>query len=228
VTVPRFWPIAALLALFALWVTVGSNAAPGGKAAKTPAQILAGAERAVATASSVRLVAVGVSGGKPLRLDLELVAGRGGEGSVTDGGYTFRIVRLGTHAYFEAGAAFWRKFAGSLGPQLFQGRWIEASATSGQLASFTPLTSMRTFINGALSSHGTLAIGKTTTIGGRPALRLIDTTQGGSLYLAATGAPYPLEITANGGAGTIRFESWNQAFPTTPPKNALDFTKQLK
>ena len=225
---PRFWPIVSFLALPTLWLAVSSNAAPAGEAAKTPAQILAGAERAVATASSVRLVAVGTSGGKPLRLDLELVAGRGGEGSVTDGGYTFRIIRLGTHAYFEAGAAFWRKFAGSLGPQLFQGRWIEASATSGQLASFTPLTSMRTFINGALSSHGKLAVGKTTTIGGRPALRLIDTTQGGSLYLAASGTPYPLEITAKGGGGTIRFESWNERFSTTPPKHPLNFTKQLK
>ena len=187
---PSRLPVAVVLVVAALCSALGSNAAtPRAESLKTPSQILADAKHAVATATSVHLVAVGTSGGKPLRLDLELVAGRGGEGSITDGGFTFRIVRLGTHAYFEAGAAFWRKFAGALGPQLFQGKWIEASATSGQLASFTPLTSMRTFITGALSSHGTLVVGKTTTIGGRPALQLIDTTQGGSLYLAATGAP---------------------------------------
>jgi hypothetical protein len=223
---------ASLFVLAAVWFTVGASAAPprasNGESLKPPAQILADTERAVAAAGSVRIVAEGTSGGRPLRFDLKLVAGRGGAGSVTEGGLTFQIVRLGSHAYFEAGAAFWKKFAGSIGPQLFQGRWIEASATSGQLASFTPLTSMRTFINGALSTHGTLVVGKTTMIGGQAALQLIDTTQGGSLYLAASGKPYPLEITSKGGAGSIRFESWNEPFSTPAPKNALNFTKQLK
>ena len=73
-----------------------------------------------------------------------------------------------------------------------------------------------------------LAVGKTTVIDGQPAIQLIDTTQGGSLYLAATGKPYPLEIRAKGGGGTIRFESWNQPLRATAPKHPLDFTKQLK
>jgi hypothetical protein len=220
-------------AVAALWLAAGSNAAGSGGAPsvaslKTPAQILAAAVQAVDGATSVHIVAAGTSGGRPLRFDLKLVAARGGEGTVTENGLTFQMVRIGTKAYFEAGATFWKKFAGSVGPQLFDGKWIEASATSGQLASLTPLTSLRTFITGVLKSHGTLAVGKSATVGGRSAIALNDTTEGGTLYIAASGTPYPLEITSSGRAGgTVKFESWNQRFSLAPPKNPLNFTNQL-
>jgi hypothetical protein len=202
-------------------------AAPNGESAKPPAQILADSVKAVNGATSLRLVASGTSGGSPIALNLKLVSGRGGEGSVTENGLTFQIIRVGAKAYFEAGSAFWKKFAGTIGPQLFDGRWIEASATSGQLASFTPLTSLRSFVDGVLASHGTLKLGTPATIDGRPAIALVDTTQGGTLYVAATGTPYPLEISSKG-SGTIRFEAWNGPVSLSAPKNPVNFTGQLK
>jgi hypothetical protein len=223
-----------LAAIPALWFTASSKAAaPGGssntESLKTPTQILAATKKAVNTATSVHLVATGTSSGSPIAFNLKLATGRGGEGTITENGLTFQIVRIGTKAYFEGGTAFWKKFGGSIGPQLFDGKWIEASATSGQLASLTPFTSMRTFITSLLDTHGTLKVGRSATIDGRPAIALTDTTQGGTLYIAATCMPYPLEITQPKGAGgTIKFESWNQPFGLTAPKNPLNFTNQLK
>ncbi len=215
--------------------TAGPNAASAGRSSgtassPTPNQILATAQKTVDAATSVHIVAAGTSNGQPIAIDLTLVAGRGGEGTITENGLTFRIVRIGAKAYFEAGSAFWRKFAGSVGPQLFDGKWIEASATSGKLASLTPFTSLRSFMSGVLGSHGTLEVGTTTTFAGRPVVALTDTTQGGTLYIAATGKPYPLEITPSKGAGggTIKFESWDRPFSLSPPKNPLNFTNQLK
>jgi hypothetical protein len=225
--------VVLFVAIPALWFTTGSNAAaPGGSSntasLTTPTQILAATKKAVDAATSVHLVATGTSSGSPIAFNLKLVAGRGGEGTVTENGLTFQIVRIGTKAYFEAGTAFWKKFAGSVGPQLFDGKWIEASATSGQLASLTPFTSLRAFISSVLDTHGTLKVGKSATIDGRPAIALTDTTKGGTLYVAATGKPYPLEITPSKGAGTVKFESWDQPFSLTAPKNPLNFTNQLK
>ncbi len=158
-----------------------------------------------------------------IAIDLRLIAGRGGEGTVSENGLSFNMVRIGTKAYFEGSAGFWQHVAGKAAAQLFKGRWIEASATSGELASFTPLTSIAKLFNQILSSHGTLAKGGETTIDGRPAFALIDTTEGGTLYVAASGAPVPLRLTPKGGKGAINFTAWNQPVSLVAPKNAIDF-----
>ena len=82
--------------------------------------------------------------------------------------------------------------------------------------------------NQLLSSHGKLAKGKTTTIHGQQAIAVSDTTNGGTLYVATTGKPYPLEISKTGSSGgQITFDHFNQPVSLTPPANAIDIS-QLK
>ncbi len=193
----------------------------------TPAQLLTAAERAVNAATSVRIVGTVGTGGQAVGLDLDLVANQGGRGTIRQGGYTTQIVRLGGKAYFDAGSAFWTHIAGTAGAQLFAGRWIEASATSGPLASFTSLTSMRTLIGGLLGSHGPLVLGGSATVGGRAVLVIRDTGNGATLEVAAAGAPLPLEATSKA-AGSLRFESWNQPFALVAPPRPIDYSSLVK
>jgi hypothetical protein len=53
-----------------------------------------------------------------------------------------------------------------------------------------------------------------------------DTTNGGTLYVATTGEPYPIEVVKNGSAGgQIAFDPFNQPVRLTPPSNAIDISQ---
>lgn len=205
-----------------------SGATPNGEAAKAPDEIIADAQTAAVAATAVRISGSGTSGGSPLALDLHLLAGKGGAGHVLISGLSFDIVRIGPKAYFKAGAAFWRKFGGNAAAQLFKGKWLMASATTGDLASFTPLTDIAAFMKQLLGSHGTLKLGGTKTLNGRPVIAIIDTGKdGGTLYISATGKPYPLEL-ASKSSGTIKFTGWDHAAALHRPKGAIDYAELTK
>jgi len=202
----------------------------GTAGAKTPDQLVSDTLAAAAAAKSVHIVAKGIQSTQPLSFDLHLLAGRGGQGTVQVGKLKFSMIRLGPNAYFKAGADFWRQFGNGVAVQLIQGRWLRASATTGDLASFTPLTDIQTLFGSILSSHGKLKAGGTKTIDGVPAIGVVDTTKsgGGTLWIAAKGTPYPLELTQTGGTGDIRFEDWNKPVSLSSPKNSIDYDKLKK
>jgi hypothetical protein len=216
--------VLALAATSALASPTLRDAAPNAETGKTADQILADSERAAVTARSVHVVGHGVSG-VPLSFDLYLLAGEGGRGQIATNGLSFELVRIGQKAYFEASTAFWRHYGNRIAATLLHGRWIEAPATHGDLASFTPLTDLVALVRGALGSHGVLKVGAATMVDGHRVIPLIDTTQGGTLYVAATGPPYPLGIKGKGGKGSISFEGWNEAVTLRRPANAIPYSE---
>ena len=48
-----------------------------------------------------------------------------------------------------------------------------------------------------------------------------DAAGGGTLYVASTGTPYPLEIVERGGERLV-FDRWNQPVTLAVPPDALD------
>ena len=48
-----------------------------------------------------------------------------------------------------------------------------------------------------------------------------DLAMGGTLYVAARGSPYPLEVRTPDG-GTIRFDHWNQPVTLTAPTDVVN------
>lgn len=206
--------------------SASARVASSGEAAETPDQILADSVKAALAARSVRIVARVVSGGTSLSFNLSLLAGSGGKGEVTQSGLSFSLVRIGGEAYFDASPAFWRHYAGTLAATLLEGHWIEASATRGDLASFTPLTDLAAFIKQVLGSHGVLKLGAPSRVGNRSAIALTDTTKGGTLYIAASGPPYPLKITPpKGQEGSVSFENWNGSVTLTRPAHAIPYSE---
>jgi hypothetical protein len=202
--------------------TAGSAPASNGEAGKQASAILADTVSAVGGASSVHVVASVASGGASLAFDLKLLAGTGGEGTIREDGLSSGVVRINGTAYVNGGEAFWRHFAGATAAGLFSGRWVEGSATSGWFASVSEDLELARLIVGALAAHGPLTVGATTTLDGQPAIPLRDTTDGGTLYVAATGKPYPLEITAKG--EHLTFAAWDQPLTLTPPSNPALFS----
>jgi hypothetical protein len=221
------WLAAAALLLGLLGGGCGSKSGPAdnGISKETPAQIIAGVQAAVATATSVHVVGAGTSSGTSLALDLQLVAGKGGAGRISFNGLTIRIVRIGPKLYVKGGEAFLRQYAGAAAP-LLADRWFVVSARRTGFASLGQLTSIVSLTGHILASHGTLATGETTTIAGQPALALTDTSGGGTLYVATTGPAYPLELRPQTGkTGVISFRDWDEPVTLTAPANPVDYAK---
>jgi hypothetical protein len=214
---------AALSVLLALALAAcGGSGSSNGIGSKSPDQIVAATRSAVAKVSSVHVAGTVSNSGTKVALDLNLVNGKGGKGSMTQNGLGFQIVAVGPEVYLNGSTAFWRATAGATAAQLLSGKWLKAPAT-GQLASLATLTNVQKLFNQLLSSHGKLAKGKTTTVQGQKVIAVNDTTNGGTLYVAATGNPYPIEISKTGtDGGRIVFDHFNQPVSLTPPANAVN------
>jgi hypothetical protein len=204
----------------------GSTKKSNGVASKPADAIVAAALTATNSAKSVHVSGTIPESGRPLALDLHIAGSRGGSGWMAEKGARADIIRIGSKAYMKGSAAFWLSFGGKTAAQILTGRWIVGSAISGDFASLTPLTDLHKLVGGLLSSHGKLTKGATTTIAGQPVIAVTDTTQGGTLYIATSGQPYPMELVKTGAsAGKLTFDQWNAAVTLTAPKGAIDFSK---
>jgi hypothetical protein len=216
--------LAALAALaFALAGCGGSSSSGNGIESKSPQQILEATKAAASTATSVHIKGTIVTGGKPISLDMELLAGKGGKGTISQEGFTIQLVQTGGAVYINGSAAFYKHVSGSAAAALLQGKWLKAPAASGELASLAELTNLGKLLDTALAGHGTVSKGPTTTIEGQKAVELKDATKGGQLFVAATGKPYPLQISKSGSeSGKVVFQRWDQPVTLEAPKNAID------
>jgi hypothetical protein len=229
---PRRPLLAAVLSLLALTVLIagcGSSSSGNGVASKSPQQILEAAKAAAAKATSVHIAGTIRSSGKPVSLDMELLAGKGGKGKISQEGFTIQLIQVHGAVFINGSAAFYNHVGGAAAAQLLQGKWLKAPANSGELASLAELTDLSKLIDTALSDHGTLSKGSSTTIEGQNAIGLDDTTKGGTLYVATTGAPFPLEITKTGKeSGKVVLDRWNKAVTLSAPPGAIDISTLQK
>jgi hypothetical protein len=220
------------LYVFAICALAAGAALPAAAAprAATPDELLAQSVAAAKSASSVRVIAIGIpNGGAKLGFDLHLVAGKGGAGTITMGKTRIHLVRTGRVAYFRAGPAFWRQYGGEAAAQLFAGRWVKMPSSTPGFQSLTQLTDISKFFTGLTGSHGALKFGGTKTVGRQQAVAIIDTsTSGGTLWVAASGTPYPLELTPPSGPGVVRFVQWNTPMRVATPRSFIDLSKLKK
>ena len=229
-------PVACVVLALCLGTAGAVAAAPpdNGIAAKPPNAILAAALAAGKHAHSVHVVGALVNGGTPGKLDLRFV-GSGVAGRLVEGGGGADLIVTGGEVYVNGGTKFWRTAGSTTDPavvKLLANRWIASSAAKGPFAKIASSFRLRSFLQALGSSHGKLALGGRTKIQGHPAVALKDTTQGGALYIATTGRPFPLSIQEPKGAGhdsgTVYFEGWNAQAPVKAPASFLDLDKLKK
>jgi hypothetical protein len=206
----------------------GSSHASNGESAKSPTQILKDVRAAVAAAQDVH-----VSGDVPqavpaVRLDLRVRHGAGA-GSVVLAGNSIQLIRIGDAVYMKAGTKFWEQFGGKNPAvvQLLRDRWIKFPATDSRYAGLAGLLDEQQLMQKVLQPKGRVVKEGTRDYRGQQVIVLRDTAdqQGGELYVATTGTPYPVAIVAPGKNAVIRFDSWNQPVKAVAPSDAIDLSK---
>lgn len=220
--------VAAVLLSTALSACGGSSsgsASGNGVQSKSPEAIVSAAAQALQGVRSVHVFGSTTTSGKPIKLNLLLVSGKGGRGEITQNGLSFQIISTPGQVYINGSDGFWRHFGGNAAVQLFHGKWLKAPAT-GELESVAQLTNLQQLFAKLLASHGTLKKGQATTVNGQKAIAVEDTTHGGTLYVATTGSAYPIEVSNTGSeGGTLTFDRYNEPVSLTPPPNPVDITQ---
>jgi len=214
-----------VLALGAL-AGCGSSSSSNNIASKSATEILTESKAAADSASSVHVSGSIKTGATPVTIDLSLAAGKGARGEISENGASFKLILVGGTAYISGSPAFYRSLGGAAAAQLLDGKWLKASATSGEFASFNSLGNMRQLIDTTLAAHGTLTKGATSTVNGQQVIAVTDTNKTGTLYVATSGKPYPVAITKGSSEnGKIAFSDWNQPVTITAPANAVDLSE---
>jgi hypothetical protein len=204
----------------------GGSSSGNGIADKSPTQILAATKQVSDAAKSVHVSGSLVSGGTPITIDVDLIAGQGGRGKLSQNGLAFELIEVANTVYIKGSSSFYQHIGGSAAAQLLQGKWLKAPASSSGFASIGQLTNLRQLVDQTLADHGTLSKSGTTTINGQKVVGVTDKTKGGTLYIAAIGKPYPMQISRNGaGTGTITFDRWNEHVTLAAPANAIDIAQ---
>ncbi|HEY8303013.1 MAG TPA: hypothetical protein VIG42_00350 [Solirubrobacteraceae bacterium] len=204
----------------------GSSSSGNGIASKSATEIVDEAKTAADSATSVHVSGSVKSAGSPVTLDLDLASGKGGKGEISQGGFNFKLILVGNTAYISGSSTFYKHLGGAAAAQLLAGKWLKVPVNTGEFASFSSLTDMRKLIDTTLASHGTLRKGATSTVGGQQAVAVTDTTRGGTLYVAATGKPYPVQLAKGGSeSGTISFGNWNEPVTIEAPANSVDLSE---
>jgi hypothetical protein len=214
------------LALLGAGCGGGGGSKSNGEAGKTAKEIVADAKAAAKKAGSVHFHGSIVESGTPLKVDIRIDGTKAGGGSITIQGSKVELVRVGNEAYLKGSPAFYRQIGGATAAALLKGKWLKGSATSGDLASLAALTDINKLFDAALKPTGTITKSKEATVDGQKVIG-VESSDGGTLYVATAGEPYPIQITQASGSstGTLHFDEWNQPVDVKAPKDAVDISK---
>jgi hypothetical protein len=224
--------------------TPGSSADSNGTESKSPQQILAASAAALRRAKTFHLE--GKEGGKkPTTAKADVGLPRELRLAITQGDASASIMVVNGSLYIKANAAFWKQEKIGKAAAKLEGRWLKTPASTGELRKTTGDLDPKVLSHCLTTDHGTLANGGTATIDGQKAVVIIDKgdrpgTAPGKLYVAATGEPVPLQVTATGGdrpggkkdpqcddspthAGDeFSFTNYNEPLNLSPPPAAID------
>jgi hypothetical protein len=194
-----------------------SAATPNGVQALTAQQILARSTAAAKGASSVHVT--GSEGGT--RLDLR-VGHDVATGTVSQGGLTAQVLRVGGTTYLKGDAAFWDATAGAGTGESLAGRWVVADTSSQDTSGMASFTDIGRLVDLVLAPTGTLSKTSVTTVDGQQVVGVVDSSDSSTLYVALTGPPYPVTIQTPGATDPPTFSDWNQPIPLeTPPPDQV-------
>ena len=219
---------AAVAVAAAVVVAACGSSSPSGNgvASKSANDILTTATNAIQGAKSVHVSGALNDSGQSIKLDLNILSGKGAKGSMSQNGLSFQLIAAGKYVYINGSPNFWKKFGGSAAATLFQGKWLKAPANSRNFASLSSLTNLQSLAKALLTGHGTLSKGSTSTVNGQKVIAITDSSKSSQLYVATTGKPYPIEIAKTGSAAQhVDFDHYNAAVALTPPAKSIDISQ---
>jgi hypothetical protein len=150
----------------------------------------------------------------------------GARGQLSEGGLSFELIQRGKTLYLKGSPAFYRHIGGAAAAQVLEGKWLRAPSANPEFASLASITDLRQLVDTTLANHEALTKGSVTTVDGQKVIGVTDTSLGGTIYVATSGPPYPIEIAKGGtGGGQITFDHWNRPVSLTAPASALDISQ---
>jgi hypothetical protein len=197
-------------------------------ASKPASEILAAARAAAQSATSVRITSSSNVGKAKLTLDASL-AKENARAQLSLLGIDVEAIRIGDTLYIKGNRAFDARLQSTLGVKVPSGVWLKGPA-SGVLGQVGAFTSMNREVPLILGARGPITKGATTRINGQPAIELKETAKlyTGTLYVATTGNPYPIQLRKTGReTGQTTFTAWNDPVTVSAPANAVEIS-QLK
>jgi hypothetical protein len=189
------------------------SASSNGVADLTADEILAKATAAAKAQTSVHVSGTGVAGADSVALDLQLAKGKGGFGTITLSGDSLKIVSDGTTVYFKGDKNFWTNQASAQAATLIGDRWLKAPVTNQSFASLAQFADFDSTVTGILKPDGAVTKGTTKDIAGTPAVELKSGS--GSLWIATTGEPLPLQISTGKAGEELSFTNWGGTIDVT-------------
>ncbi len=210
-----------------------STAAANGIETKSAQEILDAAKTAALAATSVTVKGAISQGGENIALDLQ-VGQEASQGSITAKGVTIQMKMLAGKIYFKVSGD---DFATLLGQDdspevadaissLLGDKWLVApeGASANGLEAFGELGQKDSLLNSVLTASGTVAVDGTGDVNGQPVVLLTSSGSAGTLAIATTGEPYPVQVKSSDGSdgGQIDFTDWNAPIEVTAPTDVLD------
>ena len=223
----------AVLILAAAVAGCGASSDP--ITSKSPAEILAASRAAARDASAVHVqsqvfVAVTKKSKTNATAKTKLIPVSTIELQLTTGGARARLLLLGSEAqavrvgdslYVKGAPSFYKRLAARTGVHLASGTWIKTPADGTQLTEYAALTQPSGELTLLLRDPTvSLTKGHITTIDGQKVIELKEKGKlyTGAIYVATTGAPYPVAIVKHGReSGQTTFSGWNKPVSLIAP-----------
>ncbi|MFG1955916.1 hypothetical protein [Micromonospora sp. NPDC048830] len=203
----------------AAWATPADN----GIAALAPEQILERSLAATKAAKSFHIKGSAEDDGTPIRVDLK-ISGGDMHGTVTMQGATVEVLLVDDERFIRPDKKFWALSAGAEAAatitELMDGRWAVVPEDDQDLRGLFALA----VVDKMFEPEGTVTKSEATEVAGTPAVGVVDEGgDGGTLWVARFGEPYPVRIDAPAGEeGEMTFTEFGAAFAEIKKPAAVD------
>jgi hypothetical protein len=230
VNIARWAALPAAVAIsFAAGGCGGSGSGSSASAPSPPSNpALANEVRAaVHGASSVHIDGTVNQASRDIGMNLSMTRSGEVSGQMSANGAGFTVLSTQGSTYIKVTSAFLRYLKlPSAACNLVCGKYLKATPT--QASSLVGQLSMsRLFGKLNSSSPPTLHYSGSATVNGQTAWKY-RTSDGGTVYVAAHGKPYPLQLIGPSKGGTLTFSKWNSVtIPGPPPSSQVVDLSQL-
>jgi hypothetical protein len=200
--------------------SASASASGNGVAALPADEILKKATAALQSAGSVHIKGQGGSASERVEIDLRYSDGDS-TGSLGVNGKTIELRKLGQTVYLKGDRDFWMSTGGEAAAQLLTGKWLKTPLTDRRFSGLSELTDLDQAAEGILEPDGTVTKGEEKTINGVPCVGLVSSGKdGGTLWVAAQGEPYPVRIepsASSGEQGALDFSGYGEKVTVEAP-----------
>jgi hypothetical protein len=181
--------------------SASASSSGSGVAALSADEILKRATAALKAAGSVRIKGEGRSGTERFAIDLRY-SDANSTGTLGVNGQTIELRKIGQTVYLKGSREFWKGTGGESAAQLLTGKWLKTPLTDKRFSGLSELTDLEEAADGILDPDGALSKSGEKTINGVPCVGLVSSGKdGGTLWVATTGEPYPVRIEPGAGSG---------------------------